>query len=265
MWRLLAVTALLAVVTLAAIILAGGDMVAAIAPVLVCALVCLLWTAPLRIALLALAFAVPVLDGPRLASGQVTPPTYALGNLLLENLNKTVGVSALRFTGLDCLTGLLILVAVLRRATGSRIDRQGQIETAWPLPIAAMISLAAVAFEWVYGGARGGSTADSLWQVQKIAYVPLLFFLFQAAVRGPSDSKRLMRAIVWAAVIRAGAAVFIAATFQVPPGEELAVATTHADSVVFASAFAIVLASLWEGEVPGWSPRAWTAPSSGSR
>jgi len=45
----------------------------------------------------------------------------------------------------------------------------------------------------------------------------------------------------------------------VPPGEELAVATTHADSVVFASAFAIVLASLWEGEVPGWSPRSWFA------
>ena len=95
--------------------------------------------------------------------------------------------------------------------------------------------------------------------MQKIAYVPLLFFLFQAAVRGPSDSKRLMRAIVWAAVIRAGAAVFIAATTAVPAGEELAVATTHADSVVFASAFAIVLASLWEGEVPGWSPRSWFA------
>jgi O-antigen ligase len=68
-----------------------------------------------------------------------------------------------------------------------------------------------------------------------------------------------MRAIVWAAVIRAGAAVFIAMTIAVPAGEELAVATTHADSVVFASAFAIVLASLWEGEIPGWSPRAWFA------
>src|SRR5207237_566981 len=112
-----------------------------------------------------LAFAAPVLDGPKLASGQVTPPTFALGNLLLENLNKTVGVSALHFTGLDCLTGLLILVAVLRRAMGSRVDRMGQTQTAWPLP--------------------------------------------------------------------------------------------HAGSVVVASAFAIVLASLWEGEIPGWSPRAW--------
>ena len=259
MGRLFAVTVLLAVVTLVAIILAGGDIVAAIAPVLVCAVICFLWVAPLRIALLVLAFAAPVLDGPRLANGKVTPPTFALGSLLLENLNKTVGVSALNFTGLDCLTGLLILVAVLRRATGSRIDRVGQIQTAWPLPIAAMISLAGVALAWAYGISRGGSTQDSLWQVQKIAYVPLLFFLFQAAVRGPSDSKRLMRAIVWAAVIRAGAAVFIAATTAVPAGEELAVATTHADSVVFASAFAIVLASLWEGEVPGWSPRSWFA------
>jgi hypothetical protein len=257
MWRLLAVTALLSVLTLVAIILAGGDIVAAIAPVLVCAMVCVLWTAPLRIALLVLAFAAPVIDGPRLASGKVTPPTFILGSLLLENLNKTVGISALSFTGLDCLTGLLILVAVLRRATGSRVDRAGQIETAWPLPIAAMISLCGVAFAWAYGLSRGGSTQDSLWQVQKIAYVPLLFFLFQAAVRGPSDSKRLMRAIVWAAVIRAGAAVFIAATVSMPAGGELAVATTHADSVVFASAFAIVLAQLWEGEIKGWSPRAW--------
>jgi len=259
MWRLGAVTVLLSVVTLVAIILAGGDIMAAIAPVAACAVICILWTAPLRIALLVLAFAAPVLDGPRLASGQVTPPTFVLGNLLLENLNKTVGVSALSFTGLDCLTGFLILIAVLRRATGSRVDRIGQTQTAWPLPIAAMISLAGVGFEWAYGISRGGSMQDSLWQVQKIAYVPILFFLFQAAVRGPSDSRRLMRAIVWAAVIRAGAAVFIAATFHMPAGEELPVATTHADSVVFASAFAIVLASLWEGEVKGWSPRAWFA------
>jgi O-antigen ligase len=259
MWRLFAVTTLLSVLTLVAIILAGGDMMAATAPVLVCAVICFLWAAPLRIALLVLAFVAPVIDGPTLAGGKVKPPTFALGTLLLDNLNKTVGVSALSFTGLDCLTGLLILVAVLRRATGSRIDRAGQIETAWPLPIAAMISLAGVAFEWAYGISRGGSLQDSLWQVQKIAYVPILFFLFQAAVRGPSDSKRLMRAIVWAALIRAAAAVFIAATVPGPPGEEMAVATTHADSLVFASAFAIVLASLWEGEVPGWSPRAWFA------
>ena len=99
MGRLFAVTVLLAVVTLVAIILAGGDIVAAIAPVLVCAVICFLWVAPLRIALLVLAFAAPVLDGPRLANGKVTPPTFALGSLLLENLNKTVGVSALNFTG----------------------------------------------------------------------------------------------------------------------------------------------------------------------
>ncbi|MFL5246762.1 MAG: O-antigen ligase family protein [Myxococcales bacterium] len=259
MWRLVVVTALLAVLTLAAIILAGGDIAAAIAPVGICAVLCLLWTAPLRVALLLLAFFAPVLDGPRLAGGKVTPPTFALGNLLLENLNKTVGISALSFTGLDCLTAFLILVAVLRRATGSRVDREGQIETAWPLAVAGMISLAGTGFEWAYGVSRGGSTQDSLWQVQKIAYVPILFFLFQAAVRGPSDSKRLLRGIVWAALIRAGAAVYIAATFPVPPGGELAVATTHADSVVFASAFAIVLASLWEGEVPGHSVRSWLA------
>ncbi|MFL5368925.1 MAG: hypothetical protein ACJ78Z_01950, partial [Myxococcales bacterium] len=74
MWRLVVVTALLAVLTLAAIILAGGDIAAAIAPVGICAVLCLLWTAPLRVALLLLAFFAPVLDGPRLAGGKVTPP-----------------------------------------------------------------------------------------------------------------------------------------------------------------------------------------------
>jgi hypothetical protein len=258
-WRLGAVTALLAVLTLGAIIVAGGDIAAAVAPVTVCAILCVLWTAPLRVVLLLLAFLAPVLDGPRLAGGKVTPPTFVLGSLLLENLNKTLGISALNFTGLDCLTGFLILVAILRRATGSRLDREGQIETAWPLAIAGMISLAGTAFEWAYGISRGGSTQDSLWQVQKIAYVPILFFLFQAAVRGPSDSKRLLRAIVWAALLRAVAAVYISVAFPSLLGEDPAVATTHADSVVFASAFAIVLASLWEGEVPGHSVRSWLA------
>jgi O-antigen ligase len=97
---------------------------------------------------------------------------------------------------------------------------------------------------WVYGVARGDAdVASSLWQVQRVAYLPLLVVLFQLGFRQARDAIALGKVVVAAACLKAALAVYIRATVPPPPGEStLQYATSHGDSMLFAVAFCAVLA-----------------------
>jgi hypothetical protein len=92
--------------------------------------------------------------------------------------------------------------------------------------------------------ARGGAdVASSLWQVQRVVYLPLVYFLFEIALQGRSTWRALGKTIVAAACLKAILALYIHATVAPPPGATmLDYATTHADSMLFASAFCLVVA-----------------------
>jgi O-antigen ligase len=97
---------------------------------------------------------------------------------------------------------------------------------------------------WVYGMARGDvDFSSSLWQVQRVAYLPALVFLFQTGLRGTGDALALGKVIVAAGCLKACLAIYIRATVPPPAGEPvLQYATSHADSMLFAVSFCAVLA-----------------------
>src|SRR4029077_15316936 len=113
-----------------------------------------------------------------------------------------------------------------------------------PMVWAAGLSLAGAVWMWVYGMTRGDAdVAKSLWQVQHVAYVPILTFLFLLAFRDLADTAALGKVLVAAACLKSLLAVYIRATVAPPPGEAtLAYATCHADSMLFAVAFCSVMA-----------------------
>ncbi len=94
--------------------------------------------------------------------------------------------------------------------------------------------------------------------------MPIVFLLFQMALRGPQDYVSLMRVLFAAACTRALLAVYIIRTVIPPPpkpGEEpgLAYATTHHDTMLFAVAFVLVLALL-SSAPEGKKPSGWRSP-----
>ena len=233
-------------ITIALCILGGGNLGAAVAPVAGVLLLFVLWKVPLRVSVLVLIFLGLTMENPYegFANGAFQSPVAPLGALLLANINRTTGISALNFTGLDLLVPFLLFIHFYRRVTHSNIDGKGQIETARPMRLFALVSLVTNFALYAWGLLRGGDGAQALWQVHQVLLLPVVFFLCEAAFRGPQDHATLGKVIVAAGLLRGMAAILLR-RFLKPTTEWMVhypYATTHADSMLFAGAFAILLA-----------------------
>ena len=232
-----------------ACVLAGnGDLIVALTPVLVVACLYAAWVLPLRWALLVTTFLALTLENPsdQPACDQWRSPFYEVGAALLVHLNVTLPHKSLVFSGMDVILVWLFVVVAVRYLTGSRVDGSDRGGGAGPIGAFAGISLVGAAWMWVYGLARGDAdVASSLWQMQRVVYLPLLVFLFQWGFRTTRDAVALGKVFVAAGCLKAALAIYIRATVPPPPGEPtLQYATTHADSMLFGVAFCAVLALL---------------------
>ena len=241
---------LLIVSTVALNLMANGNPIAALAPTVGFGVLWLMWVTPVRKTVLVLIFLGLTLESPNEvpAGGQWHSPLYFLGAMLLAKWNDVFGVGAMVFTGVDLLCCYLIIALVWRRATGSKMDTEGQEQTATVMALGVFITLAGTLWIWGYGLARGGTFRFSLLQVYRLVYVPFLFFLCHAALRGPKDHASIAKVIVGAAVVRGLLAFYIRKTVvPIIPGEPLAYATTHGDSMLFSGGAAFIIALINEG------------------
>ena len=239
---------LLVALTVACVVAGDGDVILALTPGLVLGALVAAWRLPLRWPLLVTTFLALTLENPSdlPASGQWKSPFYEVGAALLVHLNVTIPHKVLAFSGMDVILVSLFAVAAARYLGGSRIDRGDDDGDAGPIGPFAALSLAGAAWMWVYGMARGDAdVANSLWQVQRVAYLPLLVLLFRLGFRGVKDGVALGKVVVAAACLKAVLAIYIRAVVPPPPGEPtLLYATSHADSMLFGVAFCAVLAHL---------------------
>lgn len=214
---------------------------------------------PLRYSMMGLAFFATVLPNP--SEGRPTPwepPFTTTGQALLNHLNNLdrggllglVPVSAM-----EILFGVLALIVLHRKRTKSRID--GDVPpTPKPLIQLAQLSLAASGLTWLVGLAFGGDFGMSLWQVNAVIYLPIVFLLMQAGFRGPQDHWALAKVYLVAAAYKCMLAFFVVNTIVLeaenPWDRKPAFGTAHADSMVFSLAFSIVIAPFLEGVERRW-------------
>lgn len=216
--------------------------VLAAVPLLACAVLVAIVKAPLRYTLLALVFLALVLENPaeRPGNGQWKSPLYIVGALLLANWNTTLPIRALRFSGMDLLTGLMFAVWLYRRVMGRHELPADAPETARPLTKFALVSFGTLMGLLMLGIATHGDSTNALWQTQKLLYVPVMFALMSATFRGPKDHTLIGGLIIAAATVKALLAVYVRGVL----GPEPPYVTTHADSLLFATAFSIPVARL---------------------
>lgn len=243
-----ALVVMLAALTLAAILLGDGNVGLALLPTLALGVLCALWALPLRYPALVLTFLALTLENPSdvPASGLWKSPLYPVGAVLLAHLNLTFAQKWMIFSGVDVVLVYLFTIALVRWARRSRVDPP--VESASPMRVFAAVSVGGAGWIWVWGMAHGGAdVASSLWQVQRVVYLPIVFFLFHLALRGPRDRAALGKVVIAAACVKAALALYVRATVPPPAGEPtLPYATTHPDSMLFAGAFALVVAVLVE-------------------
>jgi hypothetical protein len=229
------------------VVFANGDITLTLLPFGLAAVVLAAAVVPLRYSMLALGFLALTLENPTEipADGKWRSPLYTVGALMLAHINLTIPIKALIFSGLDLALVLLVSIYVVRRLAGLRTDVRGQVPAAAPLRAAGVLCIVTIAVLWAFGMARAAPDfGNSLWQIFRLVYLPSVFLVFCAALRGPADARALGTAFLLAALLRACMAIYVRHLY--PDTEAVAFATVHADSMLFAGAFLLVLAILFE-------------------
>jgi hypothetical protein len=201
--------------------------------------------APIRYSMATVLFLMLFLEAPGDSGNKWRSPWYVLGHLLNSNLNITIPIQALRFAGIDVVALCLAALIVWRRSTGDRVDTRGAYAAPRPLLLSLLVSLLAMIGLIALGIARGGDFGQVLWQCHVSLMTLVMTLLFLATVRGPQDFATIGTAVLAAALLKAIQAVYVRTTLGLDV-ESLPTATSHADSMLFATAFCMILALLME-------------------
>lgn len=211
---------------------------------------------PLRISILLLIFLALTLQDPTdsTAAPDFQPPLAGTGAILFAHLNavnRKVVPSWVSFSLMDLFLVTLLAIAFLRRAGASKMDSAQRIATPRPLIKLAYISLIGTAFAWMSGLARGGDMGKSLWQLNRVMYLPVIFILCHLGLRGPKDLGALLRVLLVSSIYKSLLAAYIVFTIKVPPNPltgstRPVLAISHQDSILFAMGFVTALGLILE-------------------
>ena len=242
---------MMALATIATLLLSNGNLVAGLAPVGVAALLWAVWVAPLRTSLGITMLLGLAADRPGDTDGFWSSPLAPLGGVLFHNLNHVVSVDALKFSGVFALVGLLLIVRVYRCLIGRAADTPDSLPLAAPMRWAIGLAAVALVALAAFGVVRGGDLQAAKMQTQGYLQLLAVAYLFGVSMRGTIDYRWLGRVVVIGAAIKAVMALWVRATL---PAEfpdrwgvmrELEYATNHGDSLVFVCAVAVLLGPLF--------------------
>jgi hypothetical protein len=244
--RLLLPPAILASLALVA---AGLGVIAPLVPVAAVVGLAFLLAAPMRWSAVALLGLALLADNPaeRPMEGKWSSPLLPAGKLLYDNLHKVVGVDALRFSALELLLALLLVIVVARKLLQDPIDDPlGLGALPNPLKHAFAVSFAAIVCLELYGVASGGDFKNSLWQIRQIFWLPLLGVLFGHAFKTAGARVAVLRTIMLVAWVRALVGIYYYYAIAKPSGVRPEYATTHSDSVLAVIALLLGVMALVE-------------------
>ncbi len=180
-------------------------------------------------------------------------PPDLVGRVLFKNL-------PLKFAPIDVIFAVLLIRALITIrlsdvGTGGGIERRPMRAYAQ----ACVFSAAAVLVWTVYGIAVGGSVSNMLWQVRSLFWLPCFALAAGVAAATPSGVKKIKTALIFSAIFKSIEAIAFKLTFTYQPGEFQYMAgraikpkeppiyaTTHSDTVLWATVLCILIADWFE-------------------
>ena len=244
--------ALAVAATVTLTVMTDGNILATMAPLAGMAGLWIIWVAPQRKTLLILIFLGLALDKPGDAENVWQSPIAPFGGLLLENLNKTINIDALKVSLLILLLLFLLLARAHQLVLRSPSRPSDSATLAAPMKWAMTASFLATIWLCIYGVALGGDVQMSKIQVQTFVSMLMMAYLLGSALRGTRDYKTLGIVVIVAACIKAGVAVWVRYVvlprLGIPPRQD-DYTTTHGDSMLFACAVVILVAMYLEQPV----------------
>ena len=246
-WMVLGLVVLGGVATVAATIAGNGNLLVAVAPVLVVVALGVTWFAPVRVPLLTVLFLSLALDAT--SDGPWNSPLAPLGALLAFNLNKSLPAGPIAVPGVVVILGYLLLIHVHRRVRRLRTDSAASARVASVSVFSFGISLLAVIAMCALGYSRGGDPQLAKTQVQSFVFVLLVAYLCAISLRGMRDYRVMGGLVLVAACIKSVYALYVVYTVPLPADAidgHLAYATTHGDSMLYAAATVLLIINFAE-------------------
>ncbi|MCC7126224.1 MAG: hypothetical protein IT178_15355, partial [Acidobacteria bacterium] len=179
------------------------DASAAVAVVILGGLLMHAWLAPIRRTLFIAMFLGLAADRPGDTDGHWASPIVDIGGMLFQNLNKVIGIEALKFSGVFLLLAMLLAVRAVRRLERRGGDTPASVLPATPMMASVLAALAAVVVMLVIGMLRGGNVQMAKIQLQGFLQMLAAAYLFSVSLRGPRDYRTAARVIVAAACVKA--------------------------------------------------------------
>ena len=236
--------------TLAALVLGNGNVWLAIAPIAGATALWAIAKSPVRSTLFVLFFLALAIDRPGDADGRWQTVFSSVGGLIVYNVSETFPNVPIKISGLWLILILLLLIRAHRSLTGRIVDIPGAVPMAPPMRWALGVAGLTILWLLVLGVLGGGDIQMAKVQVQVILAVLLLAYLLAPSLRVTSDYRTLATIVVTAACCKAVLALWVRHLF--PDGivgqfgmvRELDFATSHGDSLLFTSAFMMLVVAL---------------------
>ena len=246
-----------AAATALATVAGNGNALVGLIPLAVATGAYLFYVLPIRYPLFALIFLSLTLDST--GEGPWNSPLVPVGDLLSYNLNRTLGIGALKVPGYAVALASMMGLLVLRSFTDSKTDSRGRTPTALPLFGGLVASFVTVLALIALGRLSGGDLQMAKFQTQTYILLLVTAFVSMLTLRGVQDYRILGRIVVAAAIIRSVYVMVvvqhISGSFSLSAG--LDVAATHGDSLLFAAAAVLVVARFLES--PSVRSAGWCA------
>jgi hypothetical protein len=245
------------------VVAGNGKFVMAFAAPAALLLLVALWKLPMKISVLGLLFLMWTADylpeSPQ--SNMWASPLYPIGQFLFLNLSALTGISALRVPGLDFTVVVLIGIALIRRATRSKIDEKSpSVRT---LSVLLVLQLLTVVLLDIWGVntevpvvnpdgmvvalPRQGDFNESLWQLRQLLLMPMFTFLMLYAFPcKPGDLRQIARVAITAACVKSCVGLFFLYYFVRGSGFPVEYTTSHSDTLLFVPLLAMQFAWMFE-------------------
>lgn len=223
----------------------SANSIVAIFPLFLFCLCCLFLVTSLRKVMFVLLFIVAASDATVIPFPDKSlwfPPLYWLQYVLVENLNKTLPIEALRFSLLEVIFVAMAVLAVARVGFRIRVDTRGRGRGTVALTFFLFLSFAGVLWLEFYGvGVRGGDFRQSLWQFRQLFWLPLTTVLFSICLRDHRDFLTAVKILMAAACFKIAVAAWFQFTIARPMAFEPPYLTTHNDSILFVIVFMLLV------------------------
>lgn len=242
------------IVLTTALLALTDDIFIAIGPALAGFVAVAVWRMPVRFIAHGMLFVALLVDNPteRPGRGLYKSPLYYPGGFFYHPLEKTLHMPGLKVTGLELIILLLSAIILLRILVGDKVDGAKRTQAAAPLMKACVVSMATLAFLWIYGAARGGSINHAILQMRTMFFMPFLTVFFAYAFKSRRDIKVLLTTYVVVGVLRAFECIYYFVTFMRLQAEtggqegDGSYVTTHSDSILAAVVVVIGMVAIYQ-------------------